>query len=252
MTKRTDKQSLFSALREHVGAWYEHAYGERDAYSKMIEFYAGGTERRADILLGPLKAEYMQSPPGSMLDVGCGYASIPVFLAWQWPLTEILATDRTESYFTCGAKAAAQAGVGNIRFDIKETGQIEYKEEFDLVVSCNMLNYMTSREMLDDTLTRLAAATKPGGRLITYTPHFWSYREPFTSIPLLHFLPREMQDKIVRRLGKRSGLLDVRNPSLREISSTLAKNGFRRIAVAPAGAIARARTTHLTAWFEKR
>ena len=251
MTKRTDKQSLFLALQEHVGAWYENAYSEREAYSKMIDFYASGTERRVDILLGPLKAEYLQSPPGSILDVGCGYASIPVFLAWQWPQTKILATDRTESYFTCGAKAAAQAGVDNIGFDIRETGQIEYKEEFDLVLSSNMLNFFTSREMLDDTLTRLAAATKPGGRLITYTPHFWSFREPFTSIPFLHFLPREMQDKIVRRLGKRSGLLDVRNPSLREISSTLSMNGFRRIAVTPAGAIARARTTHLTAWFEK-
>lgn len=238
-------------LRGHVGAWYETAYGERDAYTKMIEFYASGTERRTDRLLGPLKADLAQSPPRTVLDVGCGFASIPVFLAWQWPEAEILATDRTDSYFKCGAKAAAQAGVGNIRFEIKETGQLGYQEEFDLVVSCNMLNYMTSRDVLVDTLMRLGAATKRGGRLITYTPHFWSYREPFTAIPLLHFLPRATQDNIVRRLGKRSGLLDVRNPSLREISSTLAKCGFRRIAVEPAGMLARTGTTHLTAWFEK-
>jgi ubiquinone/menaquinone biosynthesis C-methylase UbiE len=217
----------------------------------MIDFYASGTERRTDILLGPLKQEYMRNPPIKVLDVGCGYASIPVFLAWQWPQSEIYATDRTDSYFSCGARAAAEAGVCNIHFEIEEVGQINYHEEFDLVLSCNMLNYMTSRQMLDDTLTRLAAATKPGGRLITYTPHFWSYREPFTYIPCLHFLPRAMQDRIVRGLGKRSGLLDVRNPSLREISNSLDKNGFRRIGVEPAGMLARVKTTHLTAWFEK-
>lgn len=251
MIRQIDSQLVFSALREHVGDWYEAVNGERETHAKMIEFYASGTERRTRILLGPLMAEYAKSPPRRILDVGSGFASIPVYLASQWPQTDILATDMTDRYFSCGAKAAAQLGADNIRFNVEDITTLEYKDEFDLVISCNMLNYMTSYAMLSDALSRLAAATRSGGRLVTYTPHFWSVREPFTSIPMLHFLPVAAQDKIVRKLGKRSGLSDVRNPSLREISGILKKHNFRRIGVHPSSAISRARATHMTAWFQK-
>ncbi len=246
------KSIIFSALRKHIGGWYEKAYGDREAYSKMIEFYASGTERRTDILLGPLKTQFNHQPPAKILDVGCGYASIPVYLAWQWRDSDILATDLTDSYFVCGQAAAEQLKLSNIQFAVRKLGALTDVEEFDLVMSCNMLNYMTSRKILEDALTRLARATKKKGHLIIYTPHFWSFREPFTSIPMLHFLPRTVQDKIVRKLGKRSGLLDVRNPSLGEISRILVKQGFNRIGVSPEYKFERFRRTHITSWFQKQ
>lgn len=243
---------LFSALRKQVGDWYENAYGDRDAYSKMIEFYASGTERRTDILLGPLKKQFNQQPPAKVLDVGCGYASIPVYLAWQWGNSDIFATDQTDSYYVCGHAAADQLKLTNIKFATRKLDALDDVEEFDLVMSCNMLNYMTSKEILKDALTRLAKATKKKGYLIIYTPHFWSFREPFTSIPMLHFLPKTVQDKIVRKLGKRSGLLDVRNPSLGEFSRILMRQGFNRIGVRPMHRLERIRRTHITSWFQKQ
>jgi SAM-dependent methyltransferase len=248
----TDKNLLFSALRKHVGAWYEDAYGEQASHSKMIEFYASGTEARTDTVLGLLKGRYEVAPPPSVLDVGCGFGSIPVYLAWKWRCSEILATDRTDGYYACGQAAAREIGLSNVRFDTLELGALEFEEKFDLVISVNMLNYMTSRPILQDALTRLARATRKRGKLIVYTPHFWSYREPFTRIPLLHFLPVATQDRIVRRLGKRSGMLDVRNPSLGEITRTLRKHGCRCLGASPTTVYGRARATHLTAWFEKQ
>lgn len=248
---KKDKKTLFTILRYQIGSWYENAYGERDSYKKAIEFYASGTEKRANSLLGPLKAKFDKVPPRTVLDVGCGFASIPIFLAWKWPKSKILATDITDSYFSSGLQSAKLAGVENIAFKVNDIGYLQHKGEFDLVISCNMLNFMTSRKMLDEGLMRLAAATKPGGHLICYTPHFWSFREPFTKVPLLHFISPEWQTKIARLIKKRSTMLDVRNPSLFEISNTLLKNDCRLIEVKPANVIPRFRTTHITAWFQK-
>jgi SAM-dependent methyltransferase len=248
----TDKSMLFSALQKQVGDWYENAYGDRAPYSKMIEFYASGTERRIDILLGPLKEQFYLQPPLKVLDVGCGYASIPVYLAWQWGNSDIFAIDRTDSYYACGKAAACQLKLTNIKFATRNLEALNDVEEFDLVMSCNMLNFMTSKEILENALIRLARATKKKGYLIIYTPHFWSFHEPFTSIPMLHFLPRTMQDKIVRILGKRSGLLDVRNPSLGEFSRILVRQGFNRIGVSPMHRLERIRRTHISSWFQKQ
>ena len=247
-----DKAIVYSALRKHIGEWYERAYGDRESYLKMIEFYASGTEKRTDILLGPLKTKLHQQPPEKILDVGCGYASIPVYLAWKWRKSNFLATDLTDSYYQCGKLAAETLKFSNIQFATRKLDELADVEAFDLVMSCNMLNYMTSREMLDDALTRLARVTQKNGYLIIYTPHFWSFREPFTAIPMLHFLPRTLQDKIVRKLGKRSGLLDVRNPSLGEITRKLEQKGFECLGVRPKYKIERIRRTHISLWFQKR
>ncbi|TWO72098.1 class I SAM-dependent methyltransferase [Caenimonas sedimenti] len=247
-----DKTSLYGALRRHVTGWYQRAYGDASPHARMIEFYASETERRTSILFGPWEQELHASPPAAVLDVGCGFASIPVYLAWHWRQSRVLATDRTDYYYACGAGAAEELGLDNIRFETRDIGAIDQQGEFDLVMSCNMLNFMTSPEQLQDALGRLATACRSGGRVVVYTPHFWSFFEPFTRLPLLHFLPPAWQDRIVRKLGKRSGMLDVRNPSLGEIRRALEPHGVVLESVYPPLAVQRVAGTHMTAWFRKR
>lgn len=242
---------VIAALRRHVGEWYEKAYGERGSYTRSIEFYASGTAARVDTLLRPLKSAFTAAPPRKVLDVGCGFASISVVLASIWPQSRITANDITDYYYAHGRAAAGELGLGNIDFETREIDGMVSEDEFDFVICCNMLNYLTSRAGMEYALGRLAAATRKGGYIVVHTPHFWSVREPFSQIPLLHFLPMPLKDGIVRTLGKRSTLRDIRLPSLREISTALAVHGCTRLEAEPRMVVVRPLYTHVTAWFRK-
>jgi len=242
---------VFDVLRTSVGAWYEAAYGARAPYETMIEFYASGTKKRAATLLGPLYEKLMQTPPARVLDVGAGFASIPVYLASHWPDAQFLITDIRDDYYACGKRAVEQLGLRGFQFAVSDVAAVDTHQRYDLVMSCNMLNFMHSKDKLEVALKTLATVTAPGGHLVIYTPHFWSVFEPFTRIPMLHWLPMGLQNFIVRTTKKRDTLSDTRNPSLREITHALEAHGMRCVGVTPTGFLARLRTTHITAWFEK-
>lgn len=245
------EEPLVEALRRHVGVWYERAYGTTDRYQAKIDWYAKAAIFWYELLLRPQLAKYATQPPGRVLDVGCGFAHFPVYLAHRWPHSEIVATDVSENYFRSGRAAARDLGLKNIRFKSISVHELEERGTFDLVVSCNMLNFMNSRARLADALIRLWEATKTGGFLPLHTPHYWNLREPFTEIPLLHFLPAVWQDEFVRRIGKRSTLLDVRNPSVGEIKQVLLPRGARLLGTAPADPLRRFLYTHVTLWLQK-
>jgi SAM-dependent methyltransferase len=244
--------SLYHALRKTVSSWYVSTHGSSEPYESIIEFYASGTEARASNLLGPLIETFRESPPRAILDIGCGYGSIPLLLAWLWPESTVIATDVTDRYFICGENARKTVGLKNLQFTELSAQNVNFESEFDLVVSCNMLNFLTSRSVLRDTLRGFARALRGSGNLIIHTPHFWSWREPFTKFPLLHYCPYRVQDTISRRSGKRSLLSDTRNPSFREIRNCLQNQGLQLTACSPVSSIARVRSTHFTAWFAKQ
>lgn len=245
-----DSQVVVDALRRHLEAWFRHEIPNKEPRGAAITAYSSGTQARIDKLFGPLAPALMNHPPADVLDVGCGFGSIPVYLANLWPHSQILATDVSDRFYRCGKSVSEEHGLGNITFKSMSVEDIEASEEFDLVMSCNMLNFMNSRERLEDALFHLWRAARPGGKICIYTPHFWQPREPFTKIPLLHFLPVPWQDRIARRLNKRSTLLDVRNPSVHEIRSAFERRGAKFVGVAP-GLPYRLVRTHVALWFQK-
>lgn len=248
---RPEEQQLVDALRRHIGAWYERAYGSTDKSREMIDWYARAAIFWFDLLLQPQLERYAAQPPARVLDIGCGYGHFPVYLAHRWPNSEILATDVRDTYYRSGEAAAQELHLKNIRFSTVSVHDLKERDAFDLVVSCNMLNFMNSHERLNDALVRIWTAAKPGGFIPLHTPHYWNLREPFTGIPLLHFLPIPWQDQIVRRLGRRSTLLDVRNPSIGEIKAALLPRGARLLGLSPRDFIHRFASTHVTIWMLK-
>jgi len=243
--------SVFDALRAGVSERYRETYGSSASHQSRIEFYASGTEFRTANLLEPLIGKFVNKPPRKILDVGCGYGSIPLFLAWLWPDAQVFATDATDHYFRCGEEARVKLGLPNIQFSRLSAQDLDFDSEFDLVVSCNMLNFLTTEVTLTEALSGFALALENHGDLIIHTPHYWSWREPFTKFPLLHYCPLKVQDTIARRSGKRSLLSDTRNPSLKEIVKCLQAGGLRMTACSPKSWVARMRSTHFTAWFTK-
>lgn len=245
--------AVLDALESCVRDWYLETGGRplTAAEERMVRFYSHETPRRAQTLLGPLAARFAERAPGMVLDVGSGYGSIPCWLAAQWPSAFIQASDVDDRFYKVGRAAAAMAGLDNIALRSVPLGELDEQQRYDLVLSCNMLNFMNTKASLTDGLERLWRAARPGGAIAVYTPHYWSLREPFTGIPGLQHLPLSWQDSIARRTGKRSLMTDNRHPSLGEISRVFRRLGARMVDVQPASPLRRFRSTHIMAWFEK-
>ncbi len=224
-----------AALEKHVGEWYRRIYGENlgPGHLAGIRNYSHGTGERARLLLGPHLAGFDTTPPPAILDAGCGYGSIPVWLAERYPRARVLATDTSERFFVAGRAAAADLGLTNIEFAAQDVLELRAEAAYDLVMGCNMLNFMNTPDKLAQACANLCRAARPGGLIAVQTPHFWTLFEPFTRIPLLQFLPIGLQDRIARATGKRSLMTDSRLPSLGELERAFSSCGARVLAVHP-------------------
>lgn len=236
-------------LKQHVSEWYLKAYGPEltEAQERAIDCYSTDTACRAHLLLGDMLSSYDASPPKKVLDVGCGYGSIPLFLAARWPTAEVLATDVAERYFWVGQAAAERSGVSNIEFRVADLRRLDVGR-FDLITCCNVLNFMNSPEALRQACGKLMAALRPDGGLFINTPHRWCFFEPFTGLPLLQFLPVRMQDRIARSAGRRSLMTDNRHPSVSELKKLFAGLGGEVALVHPAYSLSRLRSSHVRLW----
>ena len=242
--------SVARALERHVRAWYRgngsHPTTPADEASILV--YSVNAQSRLETLFGRTYADILQTPPKRILDTGCGYGSFAVLLAAALPETEVLATDISDRFYPVGQAAALDLGLANIRFESRDLRTLNLAPDYDLVVSCNMLNFMPTKNDLTAALNSLLDATRPGGLVFVHTPHFWSIREPFTGVPFLQFLPRTLQSAVARALRKRSTLDDNRHPSLSEIRRVVSARGGRIEGLRHPSAVVRLLRSHITFW----
>jgi trans-aconitate methyltransferase len=203
------------------------------------------------MLLGPYLAELDASPPRAILDVGCGYGSIPVWLAARYPQSRVRATDVADRYYVAGRAAAADLGLPNIAFETRDVLELKEEAQYDLVLGCNMMNFMNTPAKLETACANLCRAARPGGLVAVQTPHFWTLLEAFTRLPLLHFLPIGWQDRVARATGRRSLMTDNRHPALGEMRRAFARHGGRVLGVHPASWLARRWRPHLVFWVRR-
>lgn len=216
----------------------------------MVDFYSVRTPFRAELLLGPEWEFLIQTPPQSVLDVGSGYGSIPLYMAWLWPSTTVLATDVSADYFPVSESVARELGIPNITFAVSGISELQGGGQHSVVTCCNVLNFMRTREDLVSAVAGLARLTLPGGTLAIYTPHF-GIREPFSRVPFLHWFPRFVQEFGIRLSGKRQSLKDTRNPWVREVLATARAENLELVHLRPARFLRRMLSTHVTMVFRK-
>lgn len=243
--------TLTRYLHEEIQEWYRVAYGDIKSHKTMIDYYSFGTSEKVNYLLSGFENHFEIEHPKNILDVGCGYGSVAAYLAKKFEKADVLATDVSSNYYRCGEQAAKRSKISNIKFRDGRAEELDDENQYDLIICCNMLNFLNSSYLLNQTLSKLCGALKPGGKLVIHTPHFWSLREPFTRIPLLHFFPTSFQSYVANKLGGRNTLSDVRNPSEGEIVRTVRKFHVELKRKQPLRRIARLRNTHITLWFEK-
>ena len=106
----------------------------------------------------------------SILELGCGWGSLSLWMARQFPHAQITAVSNSHSQAVHIEAEAAARGLKNLRVIAQDMNVFDQKEKFDRIVSVEMFERMMNwRELM----TRARSWLKPDGRFFL---HIFTHR----------------------------------------------------------------------------
>jgi len=151
---------------EVPAAFYESVLGPRLKYSSA--FYSDGCTSLAGAEESMLRltCERAQMADGQdILELGCGWGSLTLWMAEQFPNGKITGVSNSTSQRVFIEARAAQRGLGNVRIVTSDMNSFAAAGRYDRVVSVEMFEHMRNWEAL---LERVAAWLKPDGKLFIH------------------------------------------------------------------------------------
>lgn len=115
--------------------------------------------------------------PTRVLDAGCGNGDYVFFLAKHFPEAQVLGIDIHERQLVQNRAVADQLGLSNARFETDSIPQLNYSENFDLVISIDVLEHIDQQ---DRAFAALATALQPGGHAFYHIPTIRQKPVPFS------------------------------------------------------------------------
>jgi cyclopropane-fatty-acyl-phospholipid synthase len=106
----------------------------------------------------------------SILELGCGWGSLSLFMARQFPHANIVAVSNSNSQREYIEGEAARRGLANLRVITADMNAFDPAGQFDRIVSVEMFEHMMNWRQL---LTRLRSWLKPDGRFFI---HIFTHR----------------------------------------------------------------------------
>ena len=153
--------------------FYINCLGPRLKYSSAWFDSPADTLAQAEEKMLALTCERAGLADGQrILELGCGWGSLSLWMAERYPNAEITAVSNSASQKEHIDRAAASRGFGNLT--VRTANMIDYPGEgggvFDRVVSVEMFEHMKNHAEL---MRRIAGWLKPGGRLFV---HIFTHR----------------------------------------------------------------------------
>lgn len=220
-----------------IERYYEdHGRGPDDsAVRSTVETNTVLVPRRGDALLrlvadlgGP------QSLGGlRVLEVGSGFGALAGYLAWSGNVESLLGVDIRQDYVQAAEVAAealelAPGRLGFVEADMRDLGALE-QGPFDLVILNNSLIYVATKRGMKTATREAYSQTSPGGHVAVYQANRWTWREPFTGAPAVHFLPPFLGRAVARAGGFDHNIGRVRYLSPVGLRRRLKSAGYRKV-----------------------
>ena len=111
-----------------------------------------------------------------LLELGCGWGSLSLFMAAKYPKSRITAVSNSRTQKQWIDARAAERGIANLQVITCDMNRFEPPGTYDRVVSVEMFEHMRNYEVL---LSRVAAWMKPEGLLFVHIFTHKEYAYPF-------------------------------------------------------------------------
>ena len=100
-----------------------------------------------------------------ILELGCGWGSLTLWMAAQYPQAKITAVSNSTPQRLEIEKLARERGLANVQVLTADMNHFQPEGEFDRVVSVEMFEHMRNYQEL---LRRISTWLRPGGRLFVH------------------------------------------------------------------------------------
>jgi cyclopropane-fatty-acyl-phospholipid synthase len=186
--RTAEKQALIQKLRrspiaihtndpneqhyEVPSAFFELVLGKRLKYSCCYWPAGLTTLDEAEEAMLRLTCDRAQIEDGlEILDLGCGWGSLSLWIGQQFPSSHIVAVSNSHTQRNYIERRCRELDLHNIEVITADVVGFEAGRKFDRVLSVEMFEHMKNYEQL---LARIASWLKPGGLLFV---HIFSHRE---------------------------------------------------------------------------
>ena len=134
---------------EVPAAFYTYALGKHLKYSSC--YWDEQTENldQAEARMLALTAERAELAEGQqILELGCGWGSLTLWMAAHFPASRITAVSNSNSQREYIQQQAKQRGLGNIEVITCDVNQLTLDKHFDRIVSVEMFEHMRNYDSL--------------------------------------------------------------------------------------------------------
>jgi cyclopropane-fatty-acyl-phospholipid synthase len=107
----------------------------------------------------------------TILDVGCGWGSLSLWIAHQYPGCQVMAVSNSNTQQAFIQQRARERNLTNLNVSVANIAEFDTDERFDRILSIEMFEHMKNYEQL---MGKIAHWLKPQGRLFV---HHFSHRE---------------------------------------------------------------------------
>ncbi len=168
MAGRPIAQSVEAANAQHYevpAAFFEGVLGPRLKYSSCL--YEPGDDLAAaeERALARTCAHADLADGQSILELGCGWGSLSLWMAERYPRARITSVSNSASQKAEIDSRAGARGLGNLTVVTADMNEFATADRFDRVVSVEMFEHMSNWGAL---LARIAGWLKPDGRLFLH------------------------------------------------------------------------------------
>jgi len=168
--------------------FFELCLGKRLKYSSGLWSAGFATLDQAEEAMLRLTCERAGIEDGQqILELGCGWGSLSLWLAEHYPRAQITAVSNSGTQRTHIQAECARRGFTNLRILTCDMNRFDTEQRFERVVSVEMFEHMKNYRRL---MANISGWLKPGGRLFV---HIFSHREY-----AYHFEARDSSDWMAR------------------------------------------------------
>ncbi|MEM7262730.1 MAG: class I SAM-dependent methyltransferase, partial [Planctomycetota bacterium] len=151
---------------EVPSAFYDRSLGARKKYSCCHWDDSTPNLDAAEERALAITCERAQLEDGDrILELGCGWGSLTLWMAEHYPASQITAVSNSASQREFIESELARRGFDHVTIITRDVNELELEEEFDRVVSVEMFEHMRNYERLLDAI---AAGLEPDGRVLVH------------------------------------------------------------------------------------